>query len=411
MAEFLVVRLPAESADGTGDVSWVALDSAGQRLSPIGQGSLEAAVPAAGQRRVMLLVSGLGVVCTRASLPVKSPTRLRQMLPYSLEDAVADDVERLHFAAGTRDASGEMPVAVVARPLVDRWLEDCERAGLSPELMYAESEGVPATPGCLTLLVEDNCIHGRAPGQAPFALQGLTLSEVLEVVHGNVEGQSDPLHVLLYADEAGYARCEDELAWLREQNLSVDVQLLRDGLLPRLGTTLIGQPGSNLLQGAYGPKTDWHTRFKPWRMAAALLVGLVSLAMLGEGVRYVSLSREDRTLTSMLRTACQRAVQSAVLSSCEAEVRRVLASTANSTGGGFLAVLDAVTQAWDETASIEALSYRNGVMDLRMTSASVSALDELTRKVNGQGAFQASILSANPSEDGVLGRLQITGEP
>ncbi len=408
MPDFLVVRLPAEP----GNVSWVTLDAAGQRLTAVGQGTLEAAVGAAEHCRVMLLVSGFDVVCTRASLPVKGSARLRQMLPYSLEDAVADDVDRLHFAAGARDASGEMPVAVVARRKLDRWREDCEQAGLAPERVYAESEGVPATPGCLTLVVENTGTYGRAPGQAPFALQGLTLSEVLEVVvHGNVEGQSEPLHVVLYADEAGYARCEDELAWLREQNLSVDVQLLRDGILPRLGTTLIDQPGSNLLQGIYGPKTDLRTRFRPWRMAAALLIGLVSLTMLGEGVRYLSLSRQDRTLTTMLRAACERNVQSAALSSCEAEVRRLLASTSEGTGSEFLLVLDAVTRAWDETARIEALSYRNGVMDLRMTSTSVSALDELTRKVNSQGSFQASILSANPSEDGVLGRLQVVGSP
>ena len=407
MSEYLVIRLPAEP----GNVSWVALDSAGQRLSPVGLGSLDEAVTAAGRRRLMLLVSGFGVVCTRAKLPVKSPARLRQMLPYSLEDTIADDVDRLHFAAGPRDASGEMPVAVVARRLMNRWLGDGGSAELAPDSVYAESEGVPATPGCLTLIVEDNCTYGRAPGQAPFALQGLTLTEVLEVVHGNVERQSEPLHVVLYADEAGYARCEEELTWLREQNLSVDVQLLRDGILPRLGATLIDQPGCNLLQGAYGPKTNWRIAFKPWRVAACLLVGLVLLAVLGEAARYLSLSREDRTLTAALEAACQQNLQSAVISSCEAEVRRLLASTTDSADVGFLVVLDAVTQSWDETARIEALSYRNGVMDLRMTSTSVSALDDLTRRVNNQGAFQASILSANPTEVGVLGRLQVLGGP
>ena len=105
MLEHLVVRLPRSP----GEASWVVLDSAGQRLAPQARGSLKEAAAAAANRRVLALVSGLDTTCSQATLPVKSSKRLRQMLPYSLEDVVAEDVDRLHFAAGSRDASGTIP--------------------------------------------------------------------------------------------------------------------------------------------------------------------------------------------------------------------------------------------------------------------------------------------------------------
>ena len=403
MLEYLVVRLPAEP----GEVTWVALDSSGERLSPLGRGSLAAAAQAARHRRVLLLVSGLGVVCARASLPVKNLARLQQMLPYSLEDAVAEDVDKLHFAAGSRGTSGETPVAVVSKRLLDGWLKECRQVGLSPERVYAESEGVPSVPGRLILVIESGCTFGRSPGQAPFALQGLALGEVLETVRYSSEDPSEPLHVVVYADEETHARCEGELAGLREQTSSLDVQILREGPLARFGSTLIHRPGSNLLQGVYGPKTDWGAWFKPWRLAAGLLLGFVLLTMLGEGVRYLSFSRENQALTALLETTCQRSVQSSDPSACAAEVRRRLGATGSEAGTDFLATLGVVTAAWDEDTRLEALSFRNGVMDLRVESPSVSALDEFTRRVNGSGSFQASIQSANPSEDGILGRLQV----
>ena len=411
MVEHLVVRLPRSP----GDVSWVVLDSAGQRLSPQARGSMEEAAAAGANRRVLVLVSGLDATCGRAALPVKSAKRLRQMLPYSLEDAVAEDVDRLHFAAGSRDASGTVPVTVVTRRQMDSWLAECEQAGLNPERVYCEADGVPSVPGAMTLVVEGDCTYGRAPGQAPFALQGLTLRDVLQVAcSGASSGADEPSelpHVTLFADKDGYARCERDVARLREQGVGLDVQLLREGVLARLGTTLMSRPGCNLLQGSYGQKPDWQSWIRPWRLAASLLLGVIVLAVAGEGARYLSLGRDDRNVTEMLQNACRLNAQSADLATCEAEIRRRLAVTGDVTGAGFLVALEEMARAWNEETRLEALSYRTGVMDLRIVAPSVSALDEFSRDISGSGGFQASIQSANPTQDGILGRLQIAVSP
>ena len=347
MLEHLVVRLPTNP----GDVSWVALDSAGQRLAPVASGSLEDAAGAAENRRVLVLVPGLEAVCSQASLPVRSAARLRQMLPYSLEDVVAEDVERLHFAAGPGDASGTTPVTMVTRRQMERWLAEFDLAGLSPERIYCESDGVPAVPGCTTLVVEGDCTYGRAPGQAPFALQGLGLGEILQVALGDGESSELP-HVTLFADTDGYARCESDIAWLREQGVSVDVQLLREGLLPRLGATLIDRPGCNLLQGAYARKSDWQSRFRPWRFAAALLLGVLVLAIAGEGARYITLSREDRSVTAMLDSVPAQCTGTG-LAACEAQVQRRLASTVAGNGAGFLVALEQMAQPGTKTRTLK----------------------------------------------------------
>ena len=407
MLEHLVVRLSTIP----GNVSWVVLDSAGQRLSPVAHGTLAESAGEAANRRVLMLVPGLDAVCSRASVPVRSAARLRQMLPYTLEDTVAEDVDRLHFAAGAADASGTIPVTMVTRRRMESWLADCERAGLSPERVYCESDGVPTVPGCIALVAEAGCTYGRAPGQPPFALQGVSLEETLQVTHGGEEETSDQPHVMLFADTEGYARCENGVGRLRDQGIGIDAQLLREGVLPRLGATLIDQPGCNLLQGPYGHKTDWQSWLRPWRFAAALLLGLLVLAIGGEGARYLHLDRDDRNVTAMLETACRLNAGSGDLASCEAEARRRLAATANGPEAGFLAALDRMALAWNEDTRLEALSFRAGVMDLRILAGSVSTLDEFTREISSSGSFHASIQSANPTQDGILGRLQVTADP
>ena len=50
-------------------------------------------------------------------------------------------------------------------------------------------------------------------------------------------------------------------------------------------------------------------------------------------------------------------------------------------------------------------------MDLRVQAPSVPVLDEIARNVGASGEFQVNIQSANPTDDGVEGRLQIVGLP
>ncbi|MGI9257483.1 MAG: type II secretion system protein GspL, partial [Gammaproteobacteria bacterium] len=322
MSEFLVVRLP----EATADASWVVLDGAGHRVAQPETGPLESAAKAAENRRVILLADGLNVITTTAEVPAKGQARLLKMLPYSLEDVVTEEVDRFFFCPGRRSEDGATAVSIVEREKLDGWLTDCEQAGLVPNLVYADTDGVPDTPGNLTLVVEGDRVYGRMPDQPPFVLEGFRLGDVLQIVAPDEDDDPSSLHVVVFADESGYAQCESEIDSLRLQVASLDVHMLPEGPLPRFGATLINQPGSNLLQGAYAPKSNWRGLVRPWRMAAALLVGLAALATATEGVRYFSLNRQDQVLTAQLQSGCQDSFQTAQLTACRGEIQRRLAA-------------------------------------------------------------------------------------
>jgi general secretion pathway protein L len=293
---------------------------------------------------------------------------------------------------------------------MDRWISECDQAGLSVNLIYADTEGVPDTPGNMTFVLEGNRIYGRSPGQQPFVLDDFNLSDVLEVV-GTEESDASSRHVVIYADEAGYAHREAEIDALRERVSSVELQVLAEGPMPRFGATLINEPGCNLLQGDYAPKSNWRALVRPWRVAAMLLLGLSVLATLTEGVRFYALSQQDQALTSQLETGCQRTFQSPRIAACRSEIQRRLAASGESSiaesGPIFLATLVAVAEARDPSSRIEALSFRNGVTDLRIIAPDVTALDGFARDVARSGRFQVNIQSANPGTEGVEGRLQV----
>lgn len=407
MSEYLVVRLAKDPTV----VSWLVLSDQGHRLSQTMTGPLTAAATQAGNRNVLLLVPGLDALTTSVQLPVKRQSRIEQMLPYTLEEAVAADVDTLLFAAGTRRADGSIPVAVVARERVETWLEQCAEAGLQADAVFVDVQGVPETPGNLTLLLEGDKIYGRLPERDPFVFVDMRLEDVIDILRTETDPSAYLNNLVIYADDAGYASHEDGLERVRSEVATVDVNVLADGLLPRLAATFVTEPGSNLLQGPYRAKSDWNELLQPWRMPAVLVGALVAAVALVQVGFYLSLSREDDALTALLESNCQAAFATNRLSACETEIRDRLATTGGSPESAsdslFLDTLQAVATARDDETLLRAMSFRDGVTNLRVIAPDVQALDALAQGLGGEGRFQANIQSATPGDEGVEGRLQI----
>lgn len=407
MSEYLVVRLAEDPAH----VSWVVLSEQGHRLSQTLTGPLTAAATQAGNRNVLLLVPGLDALTTSAQLPVKRQSRIEQMLPYTLEDTVAADVDTLLFAAGTRRPDGTIPVAVVARERMDSWLEQCAEAGLEADAIFVDVQGVPETPGNLTLLLEGEKIYGRLPEREPFVFVDMRLEDVVGILRTETDPSGYLNNLVIYADDAGYASHERGLERLRDEATTVDVNVLADGLLPRLAATFVVEPGSNLLQGPYRVKSNWNELLRPWRTPAVLVGALFVAAALVQAGLFLSLSREDDALTALLESNCQAAFATNRLPACEAEIRSRLAATGSSTGSAnsssFLDTLHAIATVRDDETLLQAMTFRDGVTSLRVIAPDVQALDALAQGLGGEGRYQANIQSATPGDDGVEGRLQI----
>ena len=139
MAEFLVIRIPPEP---DASFSWIVVTDDGTRLSSVSTGPLVQAVAMAAERKVIALAPGTEVLLTQVNLPVRSPSKLRQAIPYALEEQLADDVEGLHFAAGKRTADGITPIAATARSNVESWMDTLGQAGLGASQIVADTEGV-----------------------------------------------------------------------------------------------------------------------------------------------------------------------------------------------------------------------------------------------------------------------------
>lgn len=404
MIETFFVRL-----SDAGTATWGAFDPTGRIVGSVGRGTLQSAQTALAGRRCTALVNAVDVLATEATLPAASHARLRQIVPFSLEESLAQDLDQMVFAIGARLPSGATQVAAVARERMDAWLAQLRSAGIVPHAVCSEADGIPDIPATLVLIIEGQRIAGRKPGQAPFVFEGLALSQVLPLVSTHKPDEPELRHVRVFTDAAGRARFREELALLAGQFASAEVKILNDGVFPHFAATLAQRGGINLLQGAYAPKSNWVAMARPWRLAAYLLAASAILAFVLQGAEFWQLRRADAALTAVVASTCQRVVGDSSTSGCQREVRQRLGADAGTTNEDFLTTLAAISAARNPDLRIDALSYRNRATDLQLLAPSVTALDEFARALEQTRRFDVELEAQNPVDSGTEGRLRIVG--
>src|SRR6202000_3307212 len=229
MADWLLLRLarvPDQPA------TWLVVDPRGVASGPPQSGPLSLAAPRSAGRRICVLVPGTDVLVAEPELPTKAGTKLLQLVPYALEEQLADDIDDLHFAIGKRPAeSTRTPVAVVTRALMDQWLTALKSNGLEPESMYADSDLLPQNPGQSVALLEEDVVVVRPPSGSPVTLPADALHEALEMAQSSTADGGAGRGLILYTGAPEWHEHSAQVEALRERFDGIKIQLLANGPL------------------------------------------------------------------------------------------------------------------------------------------------------------------------------------
>ena len=406
MSETLVIRLRA--ADEA-PASWLVVDENGARSGPLVNGPVADALNLAATRRVVLLLPGSDVTLAEPELPLRGGARLAQVVPYALEEQLASDVDTLHFAVGTRGTGAAgTPVAIVSRSLMQRWHDQCEAAGITADAAYSDAAAVPGSPGGCTLLLDETLLYVRRADALPFVLDAAPLPEVLDSLLPPPEDGAEPgEHVSFYCSAADYERHRDVIEGLRPRTATLQVKLLPDGPLPLMAAQAAGGAGVNLLQGAFAPRSTLGTRFKEWRLPAALAAGTALLFVANQGLGWWQARKAEQALDMQIAEVFAQILPGQPVVDPRAQIQGVLSAGAKG-GGGLLPAMTLLAQAMAQApaARIEAMSFRGNALELRLTAPTVESLDGIKQSMSRDGVT-AEIQSATPRDGVVEGRLQV----
>ncbi|MBJ89522.1 MAG: hypothetical protein CMO98_06625 [Woeseia sp.] len=421
MSENLIIKIDDHNDK---QANWIVVDSAGMVCQPETQGALDQAANEADGRRVIALVPGADVLTTKVNIPAKGH-KLMAALPYALEEFLAQDVEELHFAIGDKGASGHTPVCVVSEERMDEWIELFRSHDISPDRMIAENHGLARIPGTVSILVTEDRLFMNDGADLTLMMEDFSPIDALKAI-GVSNNESDeidkqdqannprPRHLLAYCTSDTEQIYEAGWNKLRKDLDSVEVKILPDGALPKLAATVATGNGINLLQGHYGPKIEYAALFRPWRHAAALLLGFVLIAFGGKAMDLYMLTKQEELLSSSFNTEYRNMLPGArEVTDPIATIDSLRRRTGNTVEAPvFLQSMAQVSKAvqQNQNTKILAISFRAGVIDLRVSAPDVATLDKLQRIIGETGQFRAIIQSTDQVGEQISSRIQIQEE-
>ena len=417
MARQLLVRL--ERLDGDG-CEWAVVD-AGEIVGDVSRGTLEGAAEAAVGLRATLVVPADGVLLAETRVPGgANAQRAQTAAKYALEEQLADDVEDLHFALGTRRGADLWPVAVIDRAAMIGLGERCAAAGLRPQAVVPETLALPLfdpdePPGTVwTALVDADEALVRLGDHEGFVCDA-------DMVGAMLDGARRESLAKVGADGDGAASAE-ALANLQlvlhetegaaavelPEGLGVERRRVEDRLTLH-AAALAAAPAINLLQGEFSPRTQFDRTWKPWRWTAGLAAALALIVLGGRWLDLRALAAEEAALDAEIAASFERALPGARMVRPRRQVQDALARIGAGGGGGFsdrMAQIAAGLATQPQT-TVNSIGVRGDRFDLDLSTDDVPTLDALGSEIAGRGSMTLTVQSANRDDEGVRARVRV----
>jgi len=407
MAEWLTVRMPRAAG---GAAAWLVTDEAGRPLAAVQTGPLESAASAASGRRVAVLVHAADVLSLDAELPASAGARAAQLVPFALEEQLANDIEAQHFAVAPAGDAGRTAVAVVSRKLLDDWLSQLAAAGIAPDLLCSEAALLPRIAGQAVALLEgDTLLLAVGDARPPVVMSAPAggFAAALEIALGDRAAETS---LELYSNPIDWQRRSAEVEATRTRLAGLHTQLLASGALPWLAAQVPQAAPINLLQGPYAPRTSLRASWSRWRMAAGLAAALLLLHAGSQLYSLWHLGREARELDAQISAIAGpqfAGADESIRPRLEAELR-----DPGATGGrsGLLPALQVLAQAMSSSpgARLRSLTFRDGALQLKVRANDAQGIDRINQSLRSAG-WQAELTSGGAAGDAFEGNIALRG--
>jgi general secretion pathway protein L len=334
-------------------------------------------------------------------LPGKNLARIKQALPFALEDQVIGDIDEQYFVLGPRLSEQQYAVAVVEKAYLENLLDRLRSLQVYPDVVLPESLLIPLHEGKKTVVEDGDRVIVRTSKFHGFACDKENLQFMLNsLAEGNAETVES---VMVYGSQAGIA---GELSGYQCEQQPVPNKLI-SLLYHDTGT------GLNLLPARYVRREKFDKKLRPWLPAAAMLLIWLVVQLTVQVYDFVRLKKQDLVLQQSLEKIYRQTFPGArKIVNVEVQMRQRLEELRKRSGkteSGFTEMLARSAPVLQQTPGLilNALRYQQGQMDIELEVRDLNSLEQLKEKLIKTGNWQVEIQSASSSENKVQGRIQV----
>ncbi|MBE8167385.1 MAG: type II secretion system protein GspL [Shewanella sp.] len=399
MSERLFIRLGAKVEQSC---SWLVWSEQEQEI--IASGELNSAEQLgslslrAGKRPVDVLVPASAMTLTEVNLPEKGQRQAIKALPYMLEEILAEDVEKLHFVAGSRNGN-QLSVAVVAHQQMQNWLAWLSDADLVVKRLLPDCLALPLVD-CqwATMAVGDELLLRTSTGlghSIPSQWQSMLLPKLLPIQ--DVDDVQDNISVANYSD------LQLEGVSLNPQPIELPMLVLAKGSL---------QAPLNLLSGAYRPKREYNKNLLVWKNAALVIGAAILLSLLNKGFMVYNTNQqltdvqEQSVAIFKQTTGLNRVTNANLRPLVRTELKKIKGS---GNGSAFFEMLTLLEPAFKQVPDLVPNTVRfdgnRGELRMQITAKDYASVDRFKQALDGSFDLKSGVM--NNVDDRVTTTLTI----
>lgn len=403
MSKHVIIYMPLIEED---NVQWATSDDNGALTTAVREGSLRDAAESVDGRRCTLILPADDVLLAQASVPGGSLARAQQAVPYVLEEQVADDLDDLHFALGTKTRDDEYPVVVISLDVMEQVTELCAQAGLRPSEIIPETLALPVLTSATPELTVWSALldHGRAVVRSANYTGFATDTEMASMmIEGAMGGNATDAPVSLVAFTTDAANEFSVPAGMDLEIRQVDHRLAL------YSSGVASTPRVNLMQGEFNIKRNFDNTWKPWRATAILAACVFALLFAGKWMELNSLKKQEEALDLRISEAFKQALPNARMQRPRRQIQSALADIGAVNNDGFTSRLAQIAGSLSTQPQtvLRTIGYRSGRFDLDLNTDDVPTLDALKSELKKRGSLDMSVQSANRENNSVRGRVRI----
>jgi general secretion pathway protein L len=290
VSEHLIIRLNSQPSD---PIQWIVWSPENKEVIVSGElnsaEELSSLSQYSDQRTVSALLPSSDVLLREVAIPEGAARQFSSMLPFIVEDDLAQDVDELHIVI-LQKTNKIAQVAIVEHQKMERWLEQLTEAGIYTKRFLPDVLALPFHHDGASMvefnqqwLLRFSEYQGAIAEQEwlPMLLDGLVADAAKSSIGDKEQETSeegsdeDSLAYTLHS----YSPCEIDVANTKhiKESPELVMQLLAEGALASK---------VNVLSGKYRPQSSWRKHWRVWQKVI-LAFGLVMVVFVAQHIAEV----------------------------------------------------------------------------------------------------------------------------
>ncbi len=402
MKIYTLIQLDAQSPNNS---QWVSINDSGEFLNSVRKGNISEIDIESRQNSVIIILPGEEIHHATLALPIKSETKLTKAIPFAMEDRLADEVDKTHFAH-KRLNNNLIQICAISTSKLNTFLQTLKSNNIHASAITSDTLCVPKIEKTITVLIDSSRIHINNGFDKVFTFESIDIIDAVNTV--GEDSNIRDIQIYINKKDNSLLKKFDQL---RESFRNVDVNILKNGPFQKYSQVIVNHNYIDLLQGKYRNKRDIAQIFKPWRKAASLFLLFISLLLINNLMNIYSLNKYERVLSAKFLNQYKYFNPRA---NNVSDPLRIISSIKNNNievanESLFIEGLGLISNAIknNNNVSLSAINFQNNNFNIRIQTPNVSVLDSIQRNIDRNRDYQAKILTTNQIDNVIESRIEI----